>query len=206
MERNNYEVMRDLQGFFKPGERAKIYEAADTLRDKVLVRLLWKTGRRIGEILMVKVRDIDFDNLAIVWHIEKKTKKVNGERVKFDLRKRKPIDTTTGTLLQYYVEAMELRHYEFLFKSPYNSEKAISRQRAYQIIERLCERCGIENVGSKKPHPHHFRHTFAIELARKLKTPADVRKLQMIMEHSNLGVTEQYLQFSDEELRELMED
>jgi site-specific recombinase XerD len=40
-------------------------------------------------------------------------------------------------------------------------------------------------------------------MARKMKSPGDVRKLQMMMEHSNLAVTEQYLQFSDEDVKEM---
>jgi len=208
MENNNYtyEIMRDLQGFFKPGERKLIYNSCQSLRDKVLIRILWKSGRRISEILKVKVRDINFENKGIVWHIDKKTKKIDGKKTKYDLVRWKPIDEFTIKLILFYIKRMELQKDDYLFQSPFKNKNHITRQRAYQIIRKACEKAGIYYIGNKKPHPHHFRHTFAIDMAKKLKSPADLRKLQMFMEHSNLGITEQYLQFNDLELRELLTD
>jgi site-specific recombinase XerD len=39
-----------------------------------------------------------------------------------------------------------------------------------------------------------------------MKSPSDVRKLQMLLEHSSLAITEQYLQFNDSDTRDLIED
>ncbi len=202
----SYEIMKDLQGFFKPGERKLIYNSCESLRDKVLIRLLWKSGRRISEILKVKIEDINFNNKGIVWHIDKKTKKIKGEKVKYDLRRWKPIDDFTIRLLYLFVHKNNLQRGDYLFKSLFKKDFPITRQRAYQIVRRNCEKAGIYFVGNKKPHPHNFRHTFAIEISKKLKSPADLRKLQILLEHSNLGITEQYLQFNDSELREILID
>ena len=198
--------MRDLQGFLRERDIIRIYNAAEGYRDKALIRLLWKSGRRITEILLVRVSDIDFEDNAIVWHIEKKTKKVEGERVKFDLRKRKPIDNFTAKLLRHYIYEYGLKDNDFLFPSPVHKDRPITRQRAFQIVRRVCEKAGIYYVGNKKPHPHHFRHSFAVNAVKKMKSPAGVRKLQMFLEHSTLGITENYLQFADDDLRELVED
>lgn len=191
-----YEIMKDLQGFFLPGQREAIYNSCVNPRDKMLIRLLWKTGRRITEILMLKVKEIDFENANILWHIIKKKKKT---------LKWKPVDKRTLVMLFRYINWAKLSPEDYVFKSSHNPDKAISRQWAFQIVQNAAKRAGIHYVGSKKPHPHHFRHTFAIEMAKKLKNPADVRKLQLIMEHANMGMTEQYLQFGDEDLRELIE-
>lgn len=207
MEDNNYqyEIMKDLQGFFKPGDRKKIYNECDSLRDKLLVRVLWKSGRRIGEVLKLQVKDIDFDGKGIVWHIDKKTKKVDGERTKFDLRKWKPQDVLTLDILKYHIEQEELRPDDYIFQSPFKNNKPITRQRADQIIKRICERIGIYRVGDKKPHCHNFRHSFAVYGVKNAKNPGDIRKLQMILEHANLNITSFYLQFADEDTREIME-
>jgi len=195
-EKSYGEPMKDLSGYFKDGERERIYNACDSVRDKVLIRVLWKSGRRIGEVLMLKVSDIDFEQRDIVWNIEKKKKPT---------RKRKPIDEFTLKLLKYFITNDNLKQTDFVFKSPF-SNLAITRQRAFQIVTRACEKAGIELVGEKRPHPHHFRHSFAIDMAKKLDSAADLRKLQMLLEHSNLGVTETYLQFGSEDLRSLIED
>lgn len=206
MVENNFNVMKDLQGYFKEGERKAIYNAAESFRDKVLIRLLWVTGRRICEILNIKVHEIDFQINMIGFHIEKKTQKVDGIRVKKDLVKLKPIDEFTSRLLKQFIEQESLKPTDYLFKSEFNEGRPISRQRAFQVIRRSCDRAGITQVGKTKPHPHHFRHSYAIDMAKKMKNPSDVRKLQIMLEHSNLGVTEQYLQFADEELREMTEN
>ena len=204
-EENNYEIMKDLQGYFRPGEIKRIYNSAETLRDKLLIRLLWKTGRRITEILSVQVFDIDFDDPAIVWHIGKKTKRVQGKRVKYDLRRRIPIDSFTFRLIEVYIKQYGLDKKDYLFQSPFDTFKPISRQRAFELVRNICYKAEVYYVGNKRPHPHHFRHTFAIEMAKKLQSPADLEKLRRIMEHSNLGTTQTYLQFSDEDLRDLIE-
>jgi len=203
---NNISVIKDLKGYFEEGQRKKIYNSAQSHRDKVLIRLLWVTGRRISEILKVKVQDINFSDNQISFHIDKKTEKINGIRQKKDLIKLKPIDEKTAAILKAYIQEEELKPEEYLFKSRFKPNHHITRQRAFKIVRNCALKAGIEKVGNKPPHPHHFRHTYAIDIAKKLKTPADLRKLQMIMEHSNLGVTEQYLQFADWELKEIVEN
>ena len=208
-EKNNFEVMKDLQGYFKDGERKLIYNGAESLRDKVLIRLLWITGRRINEILNIKINEIDFELKALTIHVEKKTKKVkdslgNKVKVKFDKLSLSYLDDFTTKLLIYFINQTQLKDNDYLFKSDFKENKPITRQRAFQVIRRTCKKAGIDNIGGKKPHPHHFRHTFAIDQAKRMKSPSDVRKLQMTMDHSSLAVTEQYLKFSDEEIRTLV--
>lgn len=206
MGEENFSVIKDLRGYFEEGQRKAIYEAAESHRDKVLIRLLWVTGRRITEILMVKVHEINFQDNQISFHIEKKSYKVNGVRKKKDLVRLKPIDIKTCKMLKSYVEESGLRPEQYLFESEFKPGHYISRQRAFEIVRNCALKAGITRVGSTAPHPHHFRHSYAIDMAKKLKTPGDLRKLQMIMEHANLAVTEQYLQFADWELREMVEE
>lgn len=203
MAERNYSAIKDLQGYFKEGERKAMFIAAQNPRDKVLIRLLWVSGRRITEILTIKVHEIDFQINKIAYHIEKKTEKVNGIRQKKDLIKLKPIDDYTVRLLKAYISETNLKSDNYLFESEFKPGYPITRQRAFDIVRWCADKAGIEQVGGCKPHPHHFRHSYAIDMARKMKSPGDVRKLQMMMEHSNLAVTEQYLQFSDEDVKEM---
>ena len=210
-DKNGFTVMKDLQGYFKEGERKAIYNAAESYRDKVLIRLLWVTGRRINEVLRIKVSEIDFELKAITIHVEKKTKKIKDEygdkiKVKNDLLSLSYIDEKTINILKHFIISNHLQSNDFIFKSEFNPVKPITRQRAFAIIRKASSNAGIDKVGNRRPHPHHFRHSFAVDMARKMKTPADVRKLQIAMDHSNLGVTEQYLKFADQEIREFIQD
>jgi len=47
------QVMQDLQGFFRPGQRKALYNSVESLRDKLLIRLLWKSGRRVSGRLSI---------------------------------------------------------------------------------------------------------------------------------------------------------
>ena len=191
----NNPVMQDLSGFFKKGEKRDIYNSCQKDRDKLLIRLLWKSGRRVGEILMLKVKDIDFDNCDIIWNIEKKKK---------PLKKVKPMDKFTIALLDSYIDNENLLNDDYVFRSAYKPEFPITRQRAFQIVREACERIGINFVGDKRPHPHHFRHSFAVNWAKTAKSPADLRKLQQYLEHSSLDMTEQYLDFAAEDARDII--
>lgn len=197
MDRNpQTSAMKDLQGFFREGERERIYRTAEKIRDKVLIRLLWKSGRRISEVLALKVHDIDFENKMIHWTILKK---------KLPTMALKPIDSKTLQLLEYFIvnSGLQPDHYLINNGNPYQH---LNRKYCFEIIRKLCKKAGIEKVGNKKPHPHHFRHSFAIDLVKKAKSGSGIRIVQQALEHSSLQMTEQYLQFSPEELRELIEE
>lgn len=195
-EHSDIEVMKDLQGYFKPGERKRIYNSCDSWRDRVLIRLLWKSGRRITEVLLLQVKDINFQDKNILWTIIKKKK---------HFKAWKPIDSFTINLLSSYVMESGLKPDHYLLHAGY-PQKHISRQRAFQIVRRVCFKAGIKKVGDKAPHPHHFRHSFAIDLAKRAKSPADIRLIQMILEHSTLAMTEKYLQFGSADQRALIEE
>ena len=205
------QVMQDLQGFFRSGERRKLYEACKNNRDRILIRLLWKSGRRISEILALKVSDLDFENNNILWHIEKKSRLLKDKnnqiikdpitdkplRQKIDLTRVKPMDKRTMAMLGAYIQEQGF--------SPPDLILPITRQRAFQIIREVGKISGVRFVGNKQIHPHHFRHTFAVDYAKEAQSPSDLRKLQMFLEHSSLDMTEQYLQFGNKDLRDMVD-
>ena len=50
-------------------EIVELLEAAISLRDKLLLGLMYATGMRVSEVARVKFKDIDFDrNLINIWH------------------------------------------------------------------------------------------------------------------------------------------
>jgi len=49
-------------------------------------------------------------------------------------------------------------------------------------------------------HPHMLRHSYAIRLIRN---DVDLRRLQQLLGHSNIQTTTVYLQFRDQDLRDV---
>ena len=49
-----------MKAYLEPGEVERLEQAAEYLRDKLLIRLLFHLGCRVSEALGIRVEDIDF--------------------------------------------------------------------------------------------------------------------------------------------------
>src|SRR5674476_1501484 len=65
-------------------------------------------------------------------------------------------------------------------------------------VRNIVKRYG--SVIGKDVHPHTFRHSYAIYCVRN---GWDIRRLQQVLGHSSLNVTAVYLQFNDQDIKEL---
>lgn len=193
----SYSVMRDVSGYLDKAQVQKILEQCRLTRNYILIYLLWKTGRRISELLPLKVKDIDLEGGTIKFKILKKKNK--------NYYKIKPIDTATILVLTKYFVGKNPEDY--LFQSPYKPEQPLSRQQAHTIVRNLAEKAGIYYAGERPVHPHTFRHSFSVHFLRNAKNRASaLMLLQNLLEHSSVAVTGHYLQFSQEDTREELEN
>ena len=64
-----------MKAYLEPEEIEMLEQAADNLRDKLLIRLLFHLGCRISEALALKVEDIDFKQGTItIIHLKRRVK------------------------------------------------------------------------------------------------------------------------------------
>jgi site-specific recombinase XerD len=105
-----------------------------------------------------------------------------------------------------YQNKLKLGEDSYFFPSSHDKGKHITRQRADQIIKRAGKKAGINEVGGHLIHCHVLRHSFAVWSAQTLKTPADLKLLQMLMGHANIETTSHYLQFAQKEVDKLLND
>jgi integrase len=207
-------VMTDLDGYFKKGQREAIYSSCKLaypnnekrmMFARALIRLLWMSGRRISELIPLKVYDINQEKQLIRFIILKKGSKENKDepKAKKNLKVYKWVDSETLDILNHHILINDLKTNDWLFPHPENPLIPMSRFVAHRIVRKLCKIAGIERVGEKKPHCHHFRHSLAIELAENSTSPKDIRLIQQQLEHSSLDVTQYYLQFNPKDIKEL---
>lgn len=188
--------IHNLKGYLSWEQVESIIAVADKLRDKLLVRLPWRTGIRVSELINIRIGDIDFDNRVIVITVRRLRKK-SGQMV--ERRRSVPVDRGTLEMVREYVEWRK--------KFPYQGDLLfpITRQRVGQIYRRLGRKVGIKEVGDpdisqhRKLHPHHLRRSFAVQC---LKRGMSVERLQEILGHQSPSTTSVYLRYLVADQRE----
>jgi integrase/recombinase XerD len=198
--------MKDLKGYLNPDQVEKLIAAAPSGRDRLLLQVMYRCGRRVSEVLAMRKEDILWDEGKIIFNILKR---------KRPTKEMKPVDSETMDLLKKYVSGGGTvtpgsPNGEWLRKGMEPGEDGrlfpVSRQYVFKMLRNTGKSVGIERVGKKGLHPHHFRHSFAVyEVKNNIRTADDLRKLQMYMGHANLSTTAHYLQFSPDELRDLVD-
>lgn len=130
----------------------KLINATNNPRDKAFVAMLYETGCRIGEILFIRIKHIQFDNYGAVVIVSGKT----GSR-------RLRIITSVPYLTEW------LNHHKS--KENPNAYLWISKENkviSYQGIQKMMINIGRRAEIKKRPNPHNFRHSRATYLANHL--------------------------------------
>lgn len=142
------------------------------IRDLAMFELFYSSGLRLTELVMLDLSDVSLDDGSL--------------RVRFGKggkQRQVPIGSKA-------VKALDL----WLASRPENTSPAmfISRrgarlgQRSVQLrLERWCVKNGL----SEHIHPHMLRHSFASHL---LEASQDIRAVQELLGHSNIGTTQIY--------------
>jgi len=187
--------IRDLKGYLKPEQVERVIAVANP-RDALLVRIPWRSGIRVSELIGIRVQDIDFESRAIVIKVQKIRKK-DGKTI--ERRRVVPIDQGTLDMVKEYLEWRKQFPYKGDFLFP------ITRQRVDQIYWKLGRRAGIKEIGDpavsqhRKLHPHVLRHSFAIHCVKRGMT---IERLQKILGHQSPTTTSVYLQYLVADLHE----
>ena len=188
--------IRDLKGYIEPEQVEKVIAAATNPRDVLLVRIPWRTGIRVSELIGISVSDIDYESRGVIIKVQKMRKR-DGKTI--ERRRVVPIDQGTLDMVREYLEWRKQFPYKGDLLFP------ITRQRVVQIYWKLGRRAGIKEIGDpavsqhRKLHPHHLRHSFAIHCIKRGMT---VERLQKILGHSSPTTTSVYLQYSLKDLHE----
>jgi integrase len=128
-------------------------------RDNAIIRILFDTGARLGELLALTVDD--WDRRADVLTMRGKT----GTRIV-------PISASTGEAMSRYLRVRRDHPKANLPAMWLAPRGALTDSGVAQLLRRRCEQAGIPRI-----HPHRARHTFAHEFRAEGGSEGDLMYL-----------------------------
>jgi len=148
---------------------------ACSMRDFLIIRVMYRTGVRVSELVNIRPKDIERDNQVI-----------NIVKAKGDKQRRVYLDTETLDMLANYISDRKISDDYPVF--------GLRRVQIFNVVRKYGRIMGLE------VHPHTLRHSYAINWVRQNQ---DIRRLQLVLGHANLNNTQTYLRFQDDDVKEV---
>jgi integrase/recombinase XerD len=148
----------------------KMIDSCQNQKHRCIISLLYSAGLRRGELLNLKIADIDSERMTI------KVVQGKGQKDRITL-----LGTRILTDLRQYYKIYKPKIYLFEGESGAKySETSVSK-----IVSRAAQAAGIR----KRVTPHMLRHSFATHL---LESGTDLRYIQTLLGHNSSRTTEIY--------------
>lgn len=182
---------KKLPRYFEYNELEELFEVPDLTtaigkRDRLLLEMLYATGIRVGELVNIKVKDIDLSsrNILILG-------KGNKERiVTFG-------DYCYEALVDYLNNGytkLNVKNESFLFLN--NQGGVLTDRGVRYILDKIIKQTSIH----KNISPHMIRHSFATHL---LNEGCDLTTVQKLLGHESIKATQIYTHVTTDRLREV---
>jgi len=218
-----------MKVYLEPDEVSMLEETTTNLRDRLLVRVLFRLGCRVSEAVALTVGDIDLKQRTVaILHLKTRLKltcpscntrlgrshtfcphcgaKVEGalaQQQEYHRRRILPIDADTLGIIRQYIRrgGPVLRGGERLLFG-------INRHRAWQIIRDCARRAGLPklvNPETGRVHnvsPHRLRDAFAVHAVKLDDSGDGLRLLQEHLGHASFNTTARYRKVSGREHRD----
>lgn len=151
-------------------EIVRMIEVTKNPKHRCMLSLLYSAGLRRGELLSLKVTDIDSQRMLI------RIKQGKGGKDRVTLLAKQVLTELRAYYCQY-------RPKEYLFEGPVGGP--YSGSSVMKIVHRAARWAGIR----KRVTPHMLRHSFATHL---LEEGTDLRYIQALLGHNSSKTTERY--------------
>ncbi len=151
-------------------EVTAILKATENLKHKAILTLIYSAGLRIGELINLKIKDIDSERKQI------RVEQSKGKKDRYTLLSHKAL-----VLLRDYFKVYKPK--EYLFEGQEGGKYTSRSVQAF--FRESCQKAGIK----KKVTVHTLRHSFATHL---LENGTDLRYIQSLLGHESSKTTEVY--------------
>ncbi len=188
---NGPKKSKKLPRYFEYNELEELFKVPDTRtalgqRDLLILEMLYATGVRVGELVSIKVKDIDFSSRHILI-----LGKGNKERlVNFG-------EYCEDSLNEYLSDGriiLNTKNSDYLFLN--NNGGELTERGVRFILDKLIKQTGI----NKNISPHMIRHSFATHL---LNEGCDLLTVQKLLGHESIKATQIYTHVTTDRLKEV---
>lgn len=155
-------------------EISRIIYCASNVKHKAILCLMYSTGMRVGEVINLKISDIDSSRMII-----------NIRDAKGGKDRQVPLDKTLLELLRVYW--LQYKPVEYMFNG--QSSLQYSARSISQFLQKYADIAGIK----KRVYPHLIRHCSFTHL---VENGTDINLVQRIAGHSSVKTTGLYLHIS----------
>lgn len=167
--------------YYSPEQVARILQEATAGRDKMLLTLLARHGQRVGAVIALRWREVDFER-AIV-HYPSTSDSKNAMSM--------PLDVDTARMMRAWRACNpDAGGEDYVFASRQGGH--LGHTAVLQLIKRTCKRCGVPYRGA-----HEFRRTVATTLLQMGEPLHQVSR--GVLGHSSVATTVAHYAGADDE-------
>ena len=164
-----------------PDEVRRLLDAAATLRERVIMEIAYSSGLRLGEVLRLKITDIDSAHMIIRVERGKGGKDRN-------------VMLAESLLVSLRASWKQRRPRRWLFPG-----QGGARPLNPTVVQRAFTAAKQKARITRPVSFHSLRHSFATHL---MESGVNLRTIQALLGHSSLGTTERYTHVAGAYLRE----
>jgi site-specific recombinase XerD len=176
-----------------PGELDRLMSAPEVasvqgLRDRAILELLFSTGLRISELCALSTDDVDLsrDEFSV---------RGKGDKIRVVF-----LSESAKSAISSYLKARKDMSDALFVQYGKNAKNASDVRLSVRAVQRMLKSYAIKAGITRKVSPHVIRHSFATDL---LSNGADIRSVQALLGHANIGTTQIYTHVTDKHLRDI---
>lgn len=173
---------RKLPNVLSSGDVLALLRVVKNIKHRALLYLLYSAGLRVGEVVRLRMRDLDFERRTIT------VRQGKGRKDRVTL-----LSEAASLVVKEYAAGMGAD--QWLFRGQDGRKHLTERS-----VQKLFERCKSEAGIDKPVSVHSLRHSFATHL---LENGTDLRYIQELLGHQSSKTTERYTHVSVKDVRRI---
>jgi site-specific recombinase XerD len=174
---------RKLPDILTQEDVLELFSNIENPKHKTIFMLVYSAGLRVGEVVRLKIEDIDSKRKMI--HL----RNAKGDKDRYTMLS----DVALEQLRAYY---KEYKPHDYLFEGQ-EGRNHIAERSVQQVFHDAVKRTGIR----KQVSVHSLRHSFATHL---LESGTDLRYIQKVLGHASSNTTEIYTHVSQKSIAKIV--